>query len=81
MGIDSLIKDILKEMGVDESKPPQWIPHYYDSKGKPPMGGKRQDGWLCSYCGKHSYIRKKTCDGCNSIMENSKERGDEQCLK
>lgn len=67
---DSFINNILKKMGVEPDKPPRWKPHYYISKADPPMGGKRQDGWFCSCCGKHSYTRKNVCDGCDSTMKN-----------
>ncbi len=44
----------------------KWKQHYYTSAA--PMGGKYEDGWICSCCGKHSYVRKEICDGCDSIM-------------
>lgn len=66
--IDHTIAKVLKEMGVEPNKPARWKPHYYVSKADPPLGGKRQDGWFCSRCGKHSYARKKVCDGCDSEM-------------
>ena len=65
---DSLIDGILRDMGVEPSKPARWKPYYYISKAAPPIGGKRQDGWFCSRCGKHSWTKGKVCDGCNSQM-------------
>lgn len=53
---------------VAELKNMKWRPHYYTSKAIPPIGGKRQEGWCCSICGKHSYSRKEICDGCNTVM-------------
>lgn len=53
---------------VVELKNMKWRPYYYISKAEPPVGGKRQDGWSCSVCGKHSYLRKEICDGCNTVM-------------
>ena len=53
---------------VAELKNIKWRPYYYISKAEPPVGGKRQDGWSCSVCGKHSYSRKEICDGCNTVM-------------
>ena len=46
----------------------KWKPHYYISKAHLQLGGNIEDGWTCSYCGKHSYVRKEICDGCDSIM-------------
>lgn len=66
--IDSIANACLKEMGCEPDKPARWLPHYYFSKAKPPIGGKRQDGWICSHCGKHSYWRASICDGCKSKM-------------
>ena len=65
---DALIKRILRDMGVDvdKTKPPHWITQYYHSKSL--FGGKCKDGYMCSRCGKHSYSKKETCDGCNSVM-------------
>ena len=60
----SYIDEILKEMGVEPNKPAQWKPHYYNSK----FFGSREDGWICSKCGKHSYVKSNVCDGCNSQM-------------
>lgn len=51
---------------VAEIKNMKWRRHYYISSS--PMGGKYEDGWICSVCGKHSYLRKEICDGCNTIM-------------
>ena len=69
---DAFINDILRKMGVDidKKKPPQWITKYYHSKSI--FGGKYEDGYMCSRCGKHSWNKKDVCDGCNSIMTNMK---------
>ena len=72
--MDDIIRNVLHELGVDQSIPPTWIPHYYISKADPPIGGKRQDGWTCSFCGKHSYIKAEICSGCDSHMENIDEK-------
>lgn len=49
-----------------EIKNMKWKRHYYVSQSL--MGGKYEDGWICSVCGKHSYSRKEICDGCNTVM-------------
>jgi hypothetical protein len=69
---DAFINDILRKMGVDidKKKPPHWITKYYHSKSI--FGGKYEDGYMCSRCGKHSWNKKDVCDGCNSIMTNMK---------
>ena len=69
---DAFINDILRKMGVDidKKKPPHWITKYYHSKSI--FGGKYEDGYMCSRCGKHSWNKKDVCDGCNSIMTNIK---------
>lgn len=67
----AIVARALEEMpaaDVVEIKNMKWRPHYYISKAIPPIGGKRQDGWSCSVCGKHSYSRKEICDGCNTVM-------------
>lgn len=68
---DDMIKDILKEMGVDRSKPPHWIQkmHKVIDQTTRELVHELKDGYTCSYCGKHSYSKKEKCDGCNSIME------------
>lgn len=71
--MESLIASVLREMGVEPNKPARWKPHYYISNAAPPIGGKRQDGWICSKCGKHSYVKKNVCDGCNSQMPTESE--------
>lgn len=67
--IDAMLNDVLKSMGVDVNgkQPPHWITQYYHSKSI--FGEKHEDGYICSRCGKHSWNKKKSCDGCNSIME------------
>ena len=64
---DAFIENILKEMGVNPNKQPHWIQQYHEF----PDHSKMKDGYLCSYCGKHSYYRAEKCDGCNSIMQRS----------
>ena len=69
---DNLVRGILKDMGVDvdNKKPPHWITQYYHSQSI--YGGKHEDGYMCSRCGKHSWSKKEICDGCNSVMTNWK---------
>lgn len=64
---ESMIDEILKEMGVEPNKPARWKPHYYTSMSVPPA--KRQEGWFCSKCGKHSWVKRNVCDGCDSHMQ------------
>lgn len=65
-----MIAQILKEMGVDESQPPHWMPHIHKTIDQTTgeLVREFQDGYMCSYCGKHSWSKKEKCDGCNSIM-------------
>jgi len=69
---NAFIDGILRDMGVDvdKRKPPHWMPKYYHSKVF--LGEKYDDGYMCSRCGKHSWAKKKVCDGCNSVMEEEK---------
>lgn len=70
---DGYVNGILRDMGVDvdKKKPPHWITKYYHSKSI--FGGKVGDGYMCSRCGKHSWVMKDVCDGCNSVMTGVKE--------
>jgi hypothetical protein len=65
---DDKLNDILRSMGVDvdKKKSPHWITQYYHSKSI--FGGKYENGYICSQCGKHSWVKKDVCDGCNSVM-------------
>jgi hypothetical protein len=67
---DLYVNGILRDMGVDvdKKKPPHWITQYYHSKSI--FGGKVNDGYMCSRCGKKSYSKKKVCDGCGCVMTN-----------
>ena len=67
-GLINHIEERCPTADVAELKNIKWRPYYYISKAEPPVGGKRQDGWSCSVCGKHSYSRKEICDGCNTVM-------------
>lgn len=72
--IDSIIKTVCKNMGVDRTKPPHWMPNVDivrdQTTGQVVREYKR--GYLCSYCGIHSWSRKQKCDGCNSVMQEVK---------
>lgn len=52
-----------------------WIQDYYDSQtlidGKI-FKSKYEDGYICSRCGKKSWVNKNICDGCKSVMTNAK---------
>lgn len=74
--IDEIVARVLEKLGVEPTKPARWKQHYYISKAVPPLGGKRPDGWICSNCGKHSYIKSDFCSGCRSKM--SKEADDDE---
>lgn len=67
---DTVLNDILRDIGVDVSKrtTAHWIQDYYKSKSI--FGGKYEDGYICSCCGKKSWVKKYVCDGCNSLMTN-----------
>lgn len=70
VNIDCALDKIMKERGIDPTKPAKWKQDYYISKADPPIGGKRKDGWYCSKCGKKSYVRTPICSGCNSKITN-----------
>ena len=57
--LNAPVEDVVK---IENMK---WKPHYYIFNA---TGEKMRDGWHCSVCGKHSYSRKKICDGCNTTM-------------
>lgn len=61
--IDEIVAKVMKEMGCDPTKPPHWVQQLRNS-----AFGKVHDGYVCSYCGKHSWTKKEMCDGCNSVM-------------
>lgn len=67
---DGMTSEILRSMGVDVDgkQPSYWITNYYHSKMF--LDEKYEDGFLCSRCGRHSWSKKKICDGCGAIMEN-----------
>ena len=69
--IEHLIAGILKEMGVDRNKPPHWMPNVDTVRDRTTGEIVREykRGYLCSYCGKHSWSKKDMCDGCNSVMQ------------
>lgn len=69
--IDALISGILQGMGVDPSKPPHWKTYIHKviDQTTREIVHEIKDGYICSYCGKHSYSQKDKCDGCNSIMK------------
>lgn len=68
---DNLIADILRGMGVDRSKPPHWMPNVDRLRDQRTGEVIREyhRGYLCSYCGKHSWGKEDRCDGCNSVMQ------------
>lgn len=72
--IDAIIADVLRGMGIDRSKPPHWMPNVDkvtdQTTGKVVREYKR--GYLCSYCGIHSWSKKDRCDGCKSVMQEVK---------
>jgi hypothetical protein len=66
--IDAIVASVMREMGCDPSAPPRWIPQEYNSV----TGFKVPDGFVCSFCGKHSLAKRKVCDGCQSTMRNGR---------
>ena len=68
--IEDLINDVLRQMGVNSKKPAQWIPNIDrlvdESTGE--IFREYHRGYICSYCGKHSWSKKEKCDGCGNIM-------------
>lgn len=67
---DPLVEDALKNMGVNRNEPPHWLPNIHrvvdQSTGK--VVREHKNGYLCSYCGKHSWHTRLTCSGCGKIM-------------
>ena len=71
---DAYINSILKEMGVNTKEPPHWLPHIHkviDMTTKE-LVDEIPNGYICSYCGKHSYSQVEKCSGCKSTMQRSK---------
>lgn len=70
---DVYVNDILRSMGVDvdKKKPPYWVQCYHKSKSI--FGGKYEDGYMCSRCGKKVYAKEDVCPACNCTMTNVKE--------
>lgn len=65
MNENEKIKSILaKHLKLNTSTPPKWEPYH------PLKNSDYQDGWFCSVCGKHSVVKRKVCDGCDSNMNN-----------
>jgi len=60
---------VLSMCKLDKSKPPIWEPYY------PLKDSKYRNGWTCSCCGKHSFVKKEICEGCDSVMTNAKRKG------
>ena len=62
--IDAIVASVMRKMGCDPSVPPRWVQQEYTTVA----GFKTPDGFVCSFCGKHSWSKRKTCDGCQSEM-------------
>ncbi len=65
------IDNILRNMGVDRTIPPKWLPHTHKAidQRTGEVFKTYPNGYICSYCGKHSWSKKEICTGCNSIMK------------
>ena len=74
---DALVEKVLKEMGVNRNEPPHWKPNIHkvvdQTTGK--VVRERQNGFICSYCGKHSWYTTLTCSGCNKRMVGGADNG------
>ena len=68
---DNLIANILKKMGVNPNETPHWKIHIHKviDQSTRDVIDRIKDGYLCSYCGRHSYYQAEKCDGCGSIMQ------------
>lgn len=60
--IETIIDDVVRDMGLEPDKPARWKPNYYYSQIS--VGGRVLIGYTCSRCGIHSYSRKDICPGC-----------------
>ena len=53
-----------------------WRQAYYHSQTLLTDGriykSQYKDGYICSRCGKKSWVAKDICDGCKSVMKNAK---------
>lgn len=74
---DPLVEDVLKKMGVNRNQPPHWMPNIHkvvdQSTGE--VVREHKNGYLCSYCGKHSRYATLTCSGCNKTMVGGADNG------
>lgn len=70
--IDMIMKKVLKEMGVDKTKPPHWVVNKDEviDQTMRKLVREYERGYICSFCGKHSWSKKNMCDGCASTMAN-----------
>lgn len=68
--IDAIVNSVLREMGCDPKKKPYWVVHVRKTIDQTTGAVVRLflEGYVCSRCGKHSWSKKKKCDGCNSVM-------------
>ena len=74
---DALIEKVLKEMGVNRNEPPHWKPniHKVIDQTTGEVVREHQNGYMCSYCGKHSWYKTITCSGCNKTMVGGADNG------
>lgn len=63
--IDAIVASVCRDMGIDRTRPPQWMPDIYTTGA----GFQVTRGFTCSFCGKHSWVKRKVCDGCKSEMQ------------
>ena len=68
--MESLIANVLREMGVEPDKPAKWKPHIHKviNQTTREVIETMQDGYICSKCGKYSWTKRNLCDGCGSQM-------------
>ena len=63
--VDVIVASVMREMGCDPSSPVHWVSQEYCSV----VGNKVPHGYVCSRCGKHSWSKRRSCDGCGSTIK------------
>ena len=67
---DSLVRDVLRGMGVKPNEPARWVDYIHKSIDQTTgeIVREMKSGYMCSKCGIRSWWKKSVCDGCHSEM-------------
>lgn len=66
--VDGVWRNIGVSLELDMTTPPHWVQEYYCTEYRDGTKYESEDGFVCSCCGKKSYVKKAVCDGCDSVM-------------